>query len=597
MITTIRYQRKWKLFTALGAAIVLVIGSLGLVRQSWLEEKEYLSHALSEFIIPPVAVKSEHYYVIKNGAVSPIPRFFEERGVLRLAQYALLNRIDPILALSGANIEQLRASIGALEKSLNLLAETGKWGSESKKLRSLHPMRFLKLLPELEKKRREAIEAPTMKIAKKYQQGLEEALSIAIGEIENLQQNIEYAKLLETKRRNKVFDEKFEVFLLRTSTDMETFIQALDDVKSALRLQQKKVHARGGCLTIWKTCREMLAFGWAGTIRNIHTPEPRPVSAINPEVLQLITSYWEKHRAVIFPKTLVVSTECFGGGKTAHPFLLSFDSPEYLERFFPGWKALGVGQIFEANLLDNIYFANILALPSDAQTFYRPLTEKGFTLAWQPATNLYNCSDNGYLSRLLTLQGIAEELRSTPLFRNVVVASDSPKSLLLQELAKAENKLISNKSIVEDDVSSFISQTGSLFLGEGEYQLQQMLGKDVVVRSEELVQRFFQNGESFSDIISLNVFRNFRFAELPQAPASLFHAFLTYSHPSLYFMTFNQTVLGDSPSPSFTRNSETQASRVFTDLIGAKKIYTLKRINELIHNSINIFSPFDVRAQ
>src|SRR3989344_8899473 len=108
MITTIRYQRKWKLFTALGAAIVLVIGSLGLVRQSWLEEKEYLSHALSEFIIPPVAVKSEHYYVIKNGAVSPIPRFFEERGVLRLAQYALLNRIDPILALSGANIEQLQ---------------------------------------------------------------------------------------------------------------------------------------------------------------------------------------------------------------------------------------------------------------------------------------------------------------------------------------------------------------------------------------------------------------------------------------------------------------------------------------------------------
>src|SRR3989338_4563061 len=116
MITTIRYQRKWKLFTALGAAIVLVIGSLGLVRQSWLEEKEYLSHVLSEFIIPPVAVKSEHY-VIKNGAVSPAPRFFEERRVLRLAQYALLNRIDPVLALSGANIEQLRASIGALEKS------------------------------------------------------------------------------------------------------------------------------------------------------------------------------------------------------------------------------------------------------------------------------------------------------------------------------------------------------------------------------------------------------------------------------------------------------------------------------------------------
>lgn len=577
----------------LAAGLAVAIGTALLLRQTWLQERERSLAGLSRFIVAPVEIGGRTYQisggrviVADGGSV----QLFESLRALRLMRYALLSRVDPVFALSGADLDRLAAGIRALEESLDALAASSP-PEERGRIRDLHPLRWLETLPELEAERRALIVSPSLARAQRYQARLSESIDLALEEVSRLAEHVRWASDGEAKRRGLAAGANLTVTFLRTSTDTETFLGALASIRQGFRQPQEKLKARSGCLSILRSCGGGLRFGWAVLLSTADGAAPHREALINPTVLSLLRTLWEREGYRTSPKVVMAATPCFGDQERVHPVQLTWKPKGQINRSIPQWEALGLGDVLEPQLLDAMYFINIEGSPRARQA-YRPLADQEFPLFWHIATHLYTCPDLGYLPRIAGLNRLVEELEAEPLLRSTPAPASSELTVQIEAVRQAEQRLIASDVFYEDDTRSFVGRLGELLTAHGEAAVAAAIGEEATLRAGELVAQFFQSSAGFDELVAAGAFRNYRLPQWSavtagQNPAAAY-LFMISSAPSLFFLPFNYT-FGDGLAPSqwfaAAPGGRAGADAEYIELGGLERRYPLAELERIMARS------------
>src|SRR3989344_3873827 len=174
-------------------ALAIVFGAAAAtIHRTGSAERDFLERELTPYLVPPVSLEGRTYEIHRGKIVAPAEEvsIFTAVRVLRLARYAVITRADPIFGLSGVDTHRLAAGVGKLNETLEDIASTQPREADRARLTALHPVVFLRTLPELEELRRAVVANPDIGTVRRYQEQLEAAIGIASAEAIRLGENI-----------------------------------------------------------------------------------------------------------------------------------------------------------------------------------------------------------------------------------------------------------------------------------------------------------------------------------------------------------------------------------------------------------------------
>ena len=172
-------SHKQHIYTGFIIILLMGLGYVFILEQEQLQvertiQVEFLHNELESFIVPPVEVNGKHYevdggIVFKKGKQVSLR---ESLPVLKIAHYAVINRLDPVFALEGTDVDILKKSIEYLISSLETFAPQYESDEEERIRERLYPIQFLQSLVETEALRQQLVASPTKNLVERYHTAL-----------------------------------------------------------------------------------------------------------------------------------------------------------------------------------------------------------------------------------------------------------------------------------------------------------------------------------------------------------------------------------------------------------------------------------------
>lgn len=170
------------------ALIILTVGALAgiflitLVNERTEAENERRIAALTPYLIPPVTYRGTDYEITESGTVvehetGEPTSVMTARAVLRIAQFATEQRIDPLIALPGTDLEQFVDAQNALRQQVERMSQTYEPDVAARIRQLLHPFEFLTALQTAEERRRALIDQPSAIHATAYYHAAQNAIA------------------------------------------------------------------------------------------------------------------------------------------------------------------------------------------------------------------------------------------------------------------------------------------------------------------------------------------------------------------------------------------------------------------------------------
>ncbi len=474
---------------------------------------------------------------VKNGQIQDV--FLDDarlqENILATAWYHAVHRRDPLLSLSGVDIEAFEAAVEEIRKMLVQNARFLPNIHERIAMQHLHPTEFFSLLPELERKRRELLASPSEQGVRAYHILLIEALE---------------SYLYETKRLDDFLsDSEIKALFFTTRASSLSMRKALRRLQKNVTETLSREAVRFSCYQGKETdlCKEP-AYPSAESL----TPNEHKAIFPSPEALRLVkivSGIQQLDRdTLLLPQSgkLVQLTQESCG----------FMSPE----LFYYWEAKDIRTGLIAGKSDSVSNAGFLwtepfAEHARIRSRANPLSEifsQGTSLYHQNMS-LYLCLDSGHdLSRLLTVLALQRHTQESPL--GVSMLDDGRAVDVLQAEKGLAEALSPSDALSEKYISTILS-----LLKDTSYRTR--LDSDVLQAMEERVDLWRNQSADLEKALANVLIANSRLAFYTHSSPELKGLFMTRSFPSIFFLPANSTLVHEKIffSSSRIRQDELEA--------------------------------------
>lgn len=458
-----------------------------------------------------------------------------------LYRYVIAARIDPIFALPGVDIQNLRVAIEALEVSRNEFLDSFE-PHEQKLLRdTLYPLDFLEKLSQSENTRRTFIDDPSYASARAYHEAIKAALSA-------YKENVrDFTRIVRT------FDDRTLGFWDGT-TNPRHIAGILEEAASEASRRSREESLRFMCLSYGFPCPSLLQAQGAtmpdyeneagdtlppAIERNLAIVDGR---ADRPA--QTLTQWGEEWHA----RTARVLDEDPPSPLSALPVALHRDSHCTLDgesayvRFW--WSNSRASDIptERLSLVNDLYFHDVESAQSD---FEQELKALGVLYMYQPL-NPFVCIDYGNDSAaIFTARAIQRSLQNHSLF-----IDREPDGELLERLRELEGAIRESQDVLSTHtVDVFIGLLESLLLSGENPPLHTLIGRESALQAEQLITLWKSKSAGFEHLVGYADDENVTTRLLAQyRDLTLEELFLIRSYASILFQLSNETIVSSEKS-------------------------------------------------
>lgn len=501
--------------------------------------------------------------------------------------FAALTRINPILGLEGVDLDALGKSASGLEQSFKALVDSGGWQSEIRE-DNFQPVEFLKLLPALEQARRQVAETGDGEAIKRYNQLLYQALEAYDKAIDATVE--QYQKLENYDMRDQAVAVKpeYSFNFLKTKTDWQTLIQALENLKSQAAARKQEADRRIACLSNGAVCDEIIggnptkylaeafALGAGDGFSEPITPKLKAEAIVNDYLKS--RSYYLKD-----DKIYGLATACFGDSGYSYFYAAYLQSETAAKLLGISADALPAADLIKPFYLNDAFFVKVDPQRDKRFPYLKPLVDKGYRWHNLVETNYYFCSDLSYQAKLATLEKITKELAQAPL-----------EKLNDKEIDGLKEQIVGAKVVKNENVAKLMQLLDNRLASTSEVYLAKKLGTAELWKIESLLRQFKDNSAGLPELLAAAAFFNRtlpRLNEINEADAknkvSLVFLYSTHAYPSLFFLPFNRSLIAEPPT--FGSAAVEEKNRIYFQLADVLKTYGEQEASALYQVSRHLF--------
>ena len=499
--------------------------------QTYTQQRGVLFTQLAPYAVPNITHDGIEYTItdVELDGVSVA----RQNKLLRLAYFATVMRIDPLLALPGVDLEVFYAAIGELERSQERIASV--YSSEETKdliLTSLYPISFLKSLHDLEQLRRQVIGNPSFSDAEAYQQQFAHTYKLYRETMTAFQYAIE----------EHIPDEvKESIFSFHTGySDVEFFANTLkkyqDGIAQVYKMQRNRFRCYEGKI---KYCSEIVRPQLPSIVSSIVSDEYKDTILQHQAFVKAFRE--EPYRGYSHPYARVElsTSRCGDQGK-----------PGY---YYPWWREDDSGlSVFRPELLHEIFFYDLWHGWHSEWEYakaYRALG--GPQYLYQSIANHYVCPDLGLdMTTMLSMLYVAEnKLRLSPVGLDPQPEIDT----LIDAVTSAYYALPDSQHLTQVTIESYITALHVLLTSVSEPDLYEYIGPTTTQALHDLVTVYYARTASLPDVLMSLVSNNEAVADyaLYGTPTGLPSLLLLQTAPMVLYGGFTPTI---QPRPySFVR--------------------------------------------
>jgi len=414
----------------LGAVAIFVFGYLAYTQPA--REIRGLKETLAPYRVPAITYGGVTYG-INEGVVTPTPgNARDERAILRIARFALVQRLDPMLALPGVDLDLLRKNIAHLKESQEAIVQHFSERGD-RTFSAFYPIDFLEELATLESLRRTLfIEASDAHITA-YNTSYNKALDAYETNAAAVQANMHATAPQHGAYRmwGGVVD--------NASTDAA--LSALR-VASTRALDVQRVRMR--CYEDGRAFQPIVPPTPEPPVRTEHAPETSPSMKEHEAIFDAFLAAAQEpiytHYATERPKIAIANPAC---------------APEQAYGYYQYWHLKdhkGQQGIRTENLADIYYVAEEGTNPYRAY-----MHDQGVPLEQQSSGNFYLCPEAGHdYGRIMSIASIQEQVAAKPL------------RAYFPELEASEEALLNADMLDETLVYTYLEALSRVLSAEGE---------------------------------------------------------------------------------------------------------------------------------
>lgn len=469
---------------------------------------------MRDVLVPPITMFGTEYRIENGGIYRHGERAnnIESIFVLRLARYAMLARIDPIMGIEGTDPERLTKGVSALEESLGDFTSFYEPHEEQIIREKLYPVDFLYNLADTEEKRLALTTHPDFSLAIKYHRSLKKLIGERKKYIESMLSFYE-----ELEHDPSVQHNQFN--FLEGSLDLLTRQKIFEETLTNNELLERETEDRLHCL--WRD--SALCSAEAAYDRVSEYSLGAPEQERSPSLEQLVLENGELVAPDYFdsfddqedtPIYVLEESPCFADV-----------SPFYSVRQF---DLMNQTHAFKILFLNDLYFYNTEDFPEGPMRFEN---ENGIKYAFQPLSNSYMCPDLIYdLTEILTLDTIRKHLLGSPI-------SPEAKSLS-PEIAELEKKITADSIVYKEDFAKLLMILADMNSDMLTYSDRKFL--------EDALTVSYQRSSRIDEILSGLSVENIIMKEIKKRETrpgfSLAPLFFTRNNAGFALLTFNRSV-------------------------------------------------------
>ncbi|MDP3726120.1 MAG: hypothetical protein Q8R36_02895 [bacterium] len=522
-----------------------------------------LKTELSSFIVPPISIYNNQYFVERGNVRSAYSVYpFEENIALRIAHAIVLNKFDPLFAIEGTDPQELKLVVEKLDASLNEISALFNAKEQAIIKDTFYPISFLNALSENEKLRQEFIHTPSYARSLKYYQSLKRVIDLYDAYAERLKfvfQNIS------TNSQNATYN------FIGGNLTPSSYVSLLENIRAEIKNRKSELKKRTSCLRYFSSsCPSLKTAFYNFTQPHVGaTPIKTDRNAIPSTIFQnknIIDAYFEisAHDKKILPILVLQSSSCF----------VDFSPVYYKTRKY--FNDDVKNKVFEPIFLNDIYFYDARNHPSP---YIIALRKKGIEYVYQTITNLYMCPDieEDYF-RLITLDTIRELLLKNKLFANDKTDSVNIAAGLL------EKRIIASETVYEVDMIAYVDALKLLLRKLGEAELSRSMGEDKVLYIEKLLSIYNQKTPRLDEVLANVILDNNIINALVRMKSgtTLNQFFLGRSYPTLFLLTYNQSVVTGAPKLLQSKTLNLTDFRLVSYVHTLKNIYSVANVLDII---------------
>lgn len=459
--------------------------------------------------------------------ISPTTKTATDLRTLQSERYAIETRFDPLIALAGSDTDGMRKALIPLQGEASEIL--GAYSPEERATIEpvLYPRDFLSLLPDLEDMRRSIIHSPSPESVRRYDALLKKTIQAYRNDVSLYKQTL---ATLPASNQSTTLN-----YLAGTTTISEIIekLETLD--KRALALDTKR-EKRFLCFKGELSACTPLSSSFATFVRAL----PPVTAPVPPTSLSQSLAYRDIVHKAFFEMLGTEGThgvviklsrsECLSGTPAAYYY------------FYQSTEEEGILSS-TATPLNDLYFYDLeesVHSQKNPPEYLRELYKNGLRYNFQNIGNLYFCPNSGdVLADSATLISLYGKIKQVPLFAD---QSDS-----FAELAGLEKKFTGAAIPREEDMDRYFSALKETLKKNGEQAMHSQIGTVKLFETEELIHEWSNRSSHFEQSLTAAHHIN-RLSKgiITQSRAPVYSFLTSRVYPSIFFMTFNQSVSGGS---------------------------------------------------
>jgi hypothetical protein len=498
----------------------------------------YYKGEINGFIVEPITINRSTYeikedLIYSNGHILSSFHPILKLKIYCLAYYSVQVRIDPLFGMDGANPGKINQAVDLLKKSTGELSAIDNFTKEQVNFtkENIHPIKFLYSLAALEDSRQKFIAAPSDDRLDIYNSALKNTINDYGDSIDSIKK---VALLIEEENPKY---KKSVIYYLYGSSSIAQFVDSFDDLKKNSENKKSQFNNRLACLRgYWVKCESLSsvfsqrASVFLGETKLEDEDESDQLNPDTQKTFDLVTSFLkdnENSYGYREEPIIGLNTSCFGTERKSY--------------FINSWIKNKDIPVYKPRLVNDLFFVDLSPYKNKA-SFFDPLVARNKPYYWQSETNFYLCPDLNYQAEFFSDFAIIEAMKSGKSFKQ----DDADFS----NLAKEANKIIGSSLLASHDFSYYFSNMADLLFSRGEMKLKDEIGKEKVLFFEKLLNIYYQRSSNLDDLIISGWHQNINFKKFMKSEKNvdLFerdtgYYFLRRSAPSVYFLTFNRSVM------------------------------------------------------
>ncbi len=458
--------------------------------------------------------------------VSPAQNVTADLRELRSQRFAIEARFDPQIALAGSDTDGIRKALIPLQSEASMILGSYSPEERAKIEPVLYPRVFLSLLPELEDMRRSLIRSPNKEAVVRYNTQLRRTIRAYRDDILLYKQTLASLPALEHSTT---------LNYLAGTTSVSEIIGKLSALEQRARELDTTREKRYRCFTGESSDCTPLSASFAIFVQAppVTTSEP-PTSLTRSLVYRdIVHASFSEMLGIQETYGVVVKlsrSDCLSGTPAAYYY------------FFQSREEEGILSS-TATPLNDLYFYDLkesIRTQKDPPVYLQALYDAGLRYNFQNIGNLYFCPNGGHvLADTATLVSLHEKLKQAPLFAHRY--DEFP------ELARLEKKFTEASVASEEDMDRYFSAVNDSLRNGGEDALYARIGATKLFEMEEMIHEWRNRSSHFEQSLTAAHHINRLSRGIISRSKAPPYAFLTSRvYASIFFMTFNQSVAGES---------------------------------------------------